>query len=921
MNGIPEQQGTKVNGIIKEGSTDERNGATETFDLSALEDYEDESLWINEILGGQDDEVPSLALLDTKLARLLGHLELASADTASAVDRTIGEISRSVPRLSFDLQLMREHALLLRFTLDSINRKSLPTQEPNPMGVALDPETVKVMERLTLLDTAKNRMEAARDVLREAESWSTLDSEVTSLITEREYVKAAERLAEAARSMVLFNNTVEYEGRRALMISLQNTLESSLSSSLVAAINSRDVKACKTYYNIFNQIERETEFRNYYYGSRKSLLSSYWNLAVLTDCRSSNLSNASSAVPFSTFLPRFFTELTALLNEERTYITSIFPDPSVTLALFLQTTIDNLNPSFSNRLGEVIEFYGPHGLLELIKLYHATEEFGLAVDGILNKTSEKDTVQTPPTSASDAPTSKKEHRASKRLSMSIARRLSARTPSFTGSFNFGSNSDVEGPRAWELVLFEPFLDFQVEYSTLENRLLESILFTSLTPPKELFNVTAASEEADRGARALRDQASTLFTNSEEALGRLVGLTHGYAAPGFVETVDRTMASFLSARRHVLLQMGKKSTAPSTLPGQNPVDLEGLDYSTEDWARFQLALRLLETSRSITERLASFESKSRSRLAILAQTISEAAKNPFGHIVPGTPRGALILLRQSTLNSVDLARLVDTVVPPSITPLFTRSRTATVDFTKACQLLLHDTILSPLLHALAPYASLPIWSTSSTDPKPESKGSFDLDIPTFSLSPTEIISRVGEGLFNLPRLFEVYADDDALAFSIETLPFVDINSVFPLNTPIENVPIEALLSPTMKRFETLNLAETPAPNPPVMTAEAVVSTWLSSLTLSIVTHLTSTILPQIKRLTSQGSVQLATDLAYLLRVARVLEADSEELEKWHDYAELEDQKGRNRIQSMFKGEIERDEILEQIGKCRGWLSSR
>ena len=35
-----------------------------------------------------------------------------------------------------------------------------------------------------------------------------------------------------------------------------------------------------------------------------------------------------------------------------------------------------------------------------------------------------------------------------------------------------------------------------------------------------------------------------------------------------------------------------------------------------------------------------------------------------------------------------------------------------------------------------------------------------------------MQRVAEGLLNLPRLFEVYADDDALAFSLETLPFLD-----------------------------------------------------------------------------------------------------------------------------------------------------
>ena len=208
----------------------------------------------------------SLSSLDSSLARTLGLLDAATADTSSLVDRTIDDISRGVPRLTFDLQLMRENALLLRFTLDGIRKRAKGT------GTDGDSPVSQVMERLRVLDLVKARMEAARDVLREAESWSTLESEVTALVGEQAYAKAAERLEEASRSMVVFQNTAEFEGRRALMVSLQNQLEASLSASLVAAINARDVKQCKAYYAIFAQIQREAEFTAYYFGDRKSVV-------------------------------------------------------------------------------------------------------------------------------------------------------------------------------------------------------------------------------------------------------------------------------------------------------------------------------------------------------------------------------------------------------------------------------------------------------------------------------------------------------------------------------------------------------------------------------------------------------------------------------------------------------------------------
>ena len=59
-------------------------------------------------------------------------------------------------------------------------------------------------------------------------------------VGEKNDEKAAERLSEASKSMVVFENTSEYESRRTLMVSLQNQLEAALSSALVAAVNSRE---------------------------------------------------------------------------------------------------------------------------------------------------------------------------------------------------------------------------------------------------------------------------------------------------------------------------------------------------------------------------------------------------------------------------------------------------------------------------------------------------------------------------------------------------------------------------------------------------------------------------------------------------------------------------------------------------------
>jgi hypothetical protein len=211
------------------------------------------------------------------------------------------------------------------------------------------------------------------------------------------------------------------------------------------------------------------------------------------------------------------------------------------------------------------------------------------------------------------------------------------------------------------------------------------------------------------------------------------------------------------------------------------DLEDLDYTDEDWADFQEALHMLAPARAVYERMGAFEAKLRTTLGhvvmVLRLELNEASAL--------STRSGAQLLALSTLNSAELHSLLSSLVPehqryayvaPSrhghpLThsgppPLLVDARAAVLEFSKACQTSLQSTILSPLHKHLSTYASSPMWSAPG-DPKMTRVG-HDLQVPSFSLSPSDTVQRVAEGLLNLPRLFEVYADDDALAFSLLSL---------------------------------------------------------------------------------------------------------------------------------------------------------
>ncbi|KAJ7647160.1 Golgi complex component 7-domain-containing protein [Roridomyces roridus] len=788
--------------------------ASTTELISSLEESPDIVSWINDTLAAPD---MGLTELDQNVNHLVSTLDLACEDTSSQLERIIDDVSRGVPRLTYDLHFMKDGATSLHSVLLQVTQRSREV---------IPPSTRAALDRLQLLDTVKSRMEAAREVLREAESWSTLELEVTSLLAEKSYAKAAERLSEASRSMAVFQNTPEYDPRKTLMVNLQNQLEAALSSALVAAINVHDLAACRNYFSIFSNIQRESEFRNYYNGSRRASVVALWQDTRVSDCDS----EAESGSPtLAEFAPKFYSSFLALLNVERTSIPSIFPDPALTLSTLISSVLSALQPTFSQRLASIFSHYGDAALKELIPIP--------SVDG-------------PPSHS---------RRRSTRLSMSWRTAPSRSTSS--GLLASKSALSIPDDLEWEQELFQPFLDFQVEYGSLERRLLDHCLREIISSdPRDRI------PSADR-ARLLRERA--------DSMSRCTAFTHGYGAVGlsFIEmwTAD--------------VRMGETTSAPVSQVNMAE-DLSDMDYTSEDWSDFQLSLHLLSSARAVFDRMVIFENKLRSSLVQIATTFKLARNDPTNFVIASS-KGESQLLEQSSLNSAELHALLDRVEDPShahskeaLLPTAGLRHVLLVSAREGTSL--QGTILSPLRKRLASYASSPLW-TAAGDPKAKRAiTANELHVPTFSLSPS---------LLNLPQLFEVYADDDALSFSLHTLPHVD---------PDQSTVGDGVTPPGHKRRQSLAAPKPPAPLDPGLVSSA----WLSSLGHALLSYLTTTILPNIQTLSPAGAAQLSCDLGHLATIVGAL--------NWKEYADLDDEEGKKRVAE--RGD---DAILQHMSRMRGW----
>lgn len=859
--------------------------------VDTLDQYDDVVVWINETLSTKDQD--SLPDLEHQITQLLSILDISSQDTAIQVERIIDDVSRGVPRLAYDLHFMKDGASTLQSALITLLQRSRD---------AAPKESSAALEALQQLDTIKGRMEAAREVLREAESWSTLEHEVTSLIGEKSYTKAAERMSEASKGMVVFQNTAEYDPRRTLLVNLQNQLEAALSTALLSAINAQDVIACKDYFSIFSIIEREAEFRNYYYASRRSSVVSLWQGAVLSDCGLQGQEEAS----LMTFLPNFFSEFLSLLNNEKSSICTIFPDPALTLSQFITSILSSLQPSMAQRLALFSAHYGDSILPHLISLLQTTEEFAMGVDKII----EKIKLGSSPRLSTVTPFTEK--------AQSHRRRPTRTSISLRPGQPWVSSSGVRLQETveileWDRELFQPFLDFQVDYGSLERRYLEQALYSII------FNDSRDTVQTADRPRLFRERAVDIFGVAERSMDRCKLFTHGYGAIGLLHALDAFFQAFIDMWTADL----ESENHPSALiqSSVSEMELSDLDYTAQDWSDIQLSLHLLASAKSSYDRMSSFETKIRTYISQIGIHFRLATNDPSNFLIAAT-KGESQLLEQSVLNSAELHALLVTAETDSINrdppfsaslrhqPLPTLStesllinaRKSQSNFARTCQLSMTKTILSPLRKHLVGYASLPAWRSNAD--LNVAISSNDLKVPTFSLSPTEAVQRVAEGLINLPRLFEVYADDDALAFSLETLPYVEDSM---LRTQTEQT--QDVVQGSAWRGSSSFI------KPASIDPETVTSAWLISLGHTLLDHLTSDILPTIPALTVPGAAQLFSDLEYMSNIVRALNVEHVLLERWKTYVGLSEEDGVKLASEVSRGSL--DSVLDIVSKLRGW----
>lgn len=1002
---------------------------------AALDNAESVQAFIDQAF--ETSSATDLPTLDHAVSDLLAQLSIVTQDTSAHVERSITEISKTVPRLTYDLQYMRESADGVRRALERVESR-IKTKDTarwtDPLAAKQRKETEQVLDRLTHLDRLKHNLTDARSVLREAESWSTLESETLGYLTSGKYRQAATRLAEASKSIHMFQRSPkEFDMRKGLLVSLQNQLEAELDGTLAAmAAEHEPLKGASArtpdmdlpesstpldsekpddsekntmdlpeMYKIYTLIEREKEFCSIYFKARRQIIQESWKRPVLEE------TSDPLHLPFTTFLTSFFDTFYSTLESESNAMQLIFPTSPVSfLSTFSQTCVEALDPSFEQRLSQVVEHHAnspSSGLSEmqvLLDAWATTCSFGQRQKVLLDKLFYQDQpsaaiatsplpLNSPATgtnarntrsrSGSVSTPTTESRRNSRRFSRSFAAPDLPSTvgdhdqPNAPGQQNstFPTVESIVGP--WDIVLYEPFLPFQTDYVGLEKR-----HFASLIESNPLFSHTELSSTGKRPGDAFLSRGHQVVEWADQALQRCMTFTLGFGLADLIKAIDYLVELSLSHSKD-LLELKSYDHAYSLadasitrrdslddLDDLAELDLEGPSTTQDEPIKqFKLALGLLRSCTMTTTLWQDFTSRFDTHLRTTSSSLTALSRgepvpktSPFAQTTSSAPT----LLKQSGLHRLDLVQLVDS---PSCADAFNPIHRLVTDYAAQVQVVAQQAVLSPTIRMLDPYPTIRAWNQPE---KPARRvtgavgGAHQLHVPTFSLSPTDIITSVTENLLDLLRLFEGFVNDPGLAFSLATLRFIDgamldkwrqdaeetavvthgvvggdgnggalvgngggsgegdaLSQHREHHRTISNTgsfaamaPISPLGGATTMASTTTTAAAGSTHQPPKDSSELILTTWVTSTTLAFLSHFTSHTLTSLTPpLSEHGANQLSTDLTYLSTAMRAMDVESPSLQVWSEACQAT---SVAELKKMQDGEAD---VVRHVAWLRRW----
>uniref|UniRef100_A0A3Q1CFM5 Conserved oligomeric Golgi complex subunit 7 n=1 Tax=Amphiprion ocellaris TaxID=80972 RepID=A0A3Q1CFM5_AMPOC len=315
-------------------------------------------------------------------------------------------------------------------------------------------------------------------------------------------------------------------------------------------------------------------------------------------------------------------------------------------------------------------------------------------------------------------------------------------------------------------LYDPYKSYQLQYGDLEEA---HLLIQISAVPLEHGEVIDCVEE-------LSHSVGKLFGLASAAVDRCVKLTDGLAVCGLLKALKAVFTKYVSDFSTTLQSIRKKCKLEDT-PSSSAFQ--------EDWTAFQNSVRIIATCGELLRQCGAFEQQLSNRILGTAGKYLSESYSPRS--LAGIQEASSTERKSATKNPwqeynylqrgnvAEYNNLMEVLYSlkekgTGNSSLLAEPRTALTRLNQQANQLAFDSVFLQIKHQLCLVSKMEV----STCQAPGFGESYTEDLPTFSLSPQEYITNIGQYLMSLPLHLEPFVtqEDPALEMALHAgkLPF-------------------------------------------------------------------------------------------------------------------------------------------------------
>ncbi|ESO86524.1 hypothetical protein LOTGIDRAFT_194952 [Lottia gigantea] len=291
-----------------------------------------------------------------------------------------------------------------------------------------------------------------------------------------------------------------------------------------------------------------------------------------------------------------------------------------------------------------------------------------------------------------------------------------------------------------LSIYAPYRSYLPKYSTFQ----EVVLI------QDLDNIKMDHEEVMDTVQLLSETVNKLFSAANKANTRCQKLTNGFCYVGLLDAYKTYFLCYCREFRRVLINIREKCGINQGSEG-------------EDWSNFQHSLRLIQTCGDL---ILHAEELDQEVVSSILHSVGRHIGSPNRHCLQF--QASLFIDNKDDIETLEImiSKLEEGDTPSKLTDIKS-------EMCKLCEEVHKfgfEIVFAQLKKYLSNISNMEIWTSKRAE------GALTSDLPSFSLSPQEYITKIGQYLMTIPQHLEPFMlhDNPTLTTALKygKLPYID-----------------------------------------------------------------------------------------------------------------------------------------------------